>query len=79
MRAKEQQCIKWEDRITGITLFGIVKTVMEKSVVVIVNGLDDSTVVSHKRYKVIEEGEIDESAAEEFKRTRRAMGARKWL
>lgn len=79
MKAKEQQCIKWEDRTTGITLFGIVKNVLEKSVVVIVNGLDDLTVVNHNRYTVIKEGEIDGSAAEEFKRTRRAMGAQKWF
>ena len=79
MKAKINQCIKWGDRMTGLTLFGVVKSVLEKSVVVIVNGLDDATVVNHKRYKVIEEGEIDESAAEEFKRARRAMGARKWF
>lgn len=79
MQAKINECIKWEDTTTGITLFGVVKNVLEKSVVAIVNGLDDATVVSHKRYEVIGEGEIDESAAEEFKRTRRAMGARKWF
>ena len=79
MKAKINECIKWEDRTTGITLFGLVKNVLEKSVIVIVSGLDDATVVSHKRYEVIKEGEIDESAAEEFKRARRAMGARKWF
>lgn len=79
MKAKELDCIKWTDRKTGITLFGVVKRVLENSVVVIVNGLDDCTVVSHKRYKVVEEGEIDESATEHFKRARRAMGASKWF
>ena len=79
MAAKELDCIKWTDRKTGITLFGMVNRVLVNSVIVIVNGIDDSTVVNHKRYEIIEEGEIDESAAENFKRAHREMGSRKWF
>lgn len=77
MAANELDCIKWTDRKTGITLFGVVNRVLINSVIVVVNGLDDSTVVSHKRYEIIEEGEIDESATENFRNACRAMGIQK--
>lgn len=79
MKAKELEVIEWEDQATKIKLFGTVQRVLSNSVIVNVIGVDDSTVVKHKRYKVIKEGEVDESTAEEFKRARREMGARKWF
>lgn len=72
--AKELDFITWEDRSTGIQLFGRVRRVLEKSVIVDVVGLDDATVVNHKRYRIIEEAEIDESTAEQFRRARKEMG-----
>lgn len=79
MKAKELEIIEWKDHVTGIRLFGTVQRVLSNSVIAKVIGVDDSTVVKHKRYKVIKEGEVDESTAEDFKRARRAMGARKWF
>lgn len=72
--ANELDFITWEDRSTGIKLFGRVRRVLEKSVIVDVVGLDDATVVNHKRYGIIEESEIDGSTAEQFRRARKEMG-----
>lgn len=77
--AKALDLIEWEEKSTGIKLFGYVRRVLVNSVIVDVVGIDDATVVSHKRYRVIKEAEIDESAAETFKRARSAMGYRKWF
>lgn len=78
-KAEALDLIEWEDKSTGIKLFGYVRRVLVNSVIVDVVGIDDATVVSHKRYKVIKEAEIDESTADLFKRARRAMGYRKWF
>lgn len=78
-QAKVLDLIEWEDRSTGIKLFGYVRIVRADVVIVDVIGVDDATVVNHKRYRVIKEAEIDASAAELFKRARKAMGYGKWF
>lgn len=78
-KANELDFIQWEDKGTGLQLFGTVRRVLDNSVIVDVIDVDDSTVVSHKRYKVIKEAEIDESAGEQFRKARLAVGARKWF
>lgn len=77
--AKALDLIEWEDNSTGIKLFGYVRRVLTNSVIVDVIGVDDATVVSHKRYRCVKESEIDGSTAELFKRARRAMGHKKWF
>lgn len=78
-QAKALELIEWEDKSTGINLFGCVRIVRPNAVIVDVIGVDDATVVNHKRYRIVKEAEIDESAAELFKRARRAMGYKKWF
>lgn len=78
-QAKALDLIEWEDRSTGIKLYGYVRIVLTNSVIVDVIGVDDATVVKHKRYRIAKEAEIDETAAELFKNARRAMGYRKWF
>lgn len=75
--AKELDFITWEDRSTGIRLFGRVRRILEKSVIVDVVGVDDATVVNHKRYRIIKGAEIDESTAKQFQRARKEMGSGK--
>lgn len=53
-KAKMFDSIEWEDSKTGIPLAGTVQRVLENSVIVSIAGTDDSTVVSHKRYRVKE-------------------------
>lgn len=78
-KAKALDLIEWVDSKTGIRLFGRVRKILSNSVIADVIGLDDATVVSHKRYRVIQEGEIDGTTAEQFQRACRAMGNRKWF
>lgn len=50
--AKRGDVIEWVDKKTEVTLMGIVRKVLDKSVVVDIDGTYDATVVSHKRYKI---------------------------
>lgn len=77
--AKELDFIEWEDRETGMMLFGRVRRILEKSVIVDVIGIDYATVVSHKRYRVVKEAEVDAAAGERFQTARRKMGRHKWF
>ncbi|MFF5993682.1 DUF2187 family protein [Lysinibacillus sp. KU-BSD001] len=60
-KAKPVDVIEWEDRKTKVVLTGVVRKLLEKSVIVDICGTDDATVVSHKRYEIISEG-IDAAA-----------------
>lgn len=77
--AKELDFIEWEDRETGMMLFGRVRRILEKSVIVDVIGIDYATVVSHKRYRVVKEAEVDAAAGERVQTARRKMGRHKWF
>ena len=50
--AKRGDVIEWVDKKTEVTLMGIVRKVLDKSVIVDIDGTYDATVVSHKRYKI---------------------------
>ena len=77
MKAKVLDFIEWEDRETGLKLFGRVRKLLEKSVIVDIIGIDYSTVVSHKRYSIIKEADVDATAGKEFQRARGAVGRKK--
>lgn len=79
MTANELDFIKWEDKETGIQLYGRVRKVLERSVIVDVIDIDYATVVSHKRYQIIKEGDVDAAAGERVYNARRKMGRTKWF
>lgn len=78
-KAKALEFIEWQDKETGMKLFGTVRKVMENAVIVDVIGTDQATVVSHKRYRVIEEVDVDAGAGEQFQRACIKMGRKKWF
>lgn len=51
-KAKIGDVIEWVDKKTEVTFLGIVRKVLDKSVIVDIDGTYDATVVSHKRYKI---------------------------
>ena len=78
-KVKITDFIEWEDRETGLKLYGTVRNILENSVVVDIIGMDDLTVVSHKRYRVIKEEEVDATACEQFRKTGTRLVHRKWF
>lgn len=51
-KAKMGDVIEWEDQKNNVTRMGIVRKVLSNSVIVDIDNTYDSTVVSHKRYKI---------------------------
>ena len=51
-KAKVGDSIEWEDKKAGVINRGTVRKVLSKSVIVDIDGTYDTTVVSHKRYKI---------------------------
>lgn len=51
--AKLNETIQWIDMVTGKLRIGTVRKILDNSVIVDIPGTDDSTVVNHKRYKVL--------------------------
>lgn len=53
LKAKPGDVISWEDSKLKITRMGIVRKLLENSVIVDISNAYDATVVSHKRYEIV--------------------------